>query len=399
VNSSNITNFAPYIAYVSSVSIPGRIATVRDAVGLVSSPGRLIIVSTLKGVLFSDRTSSITISQPYGYISLSSRDKNTWDIINTFAFPQPSPVSYVSSVYATASINANSIVARSNISTPYINVNTISTLNINTANINVSSIAVYDAFNNKYLNPINASNGNLCINNQLNVSPYFTITSGLINTGNLDNNNYNISNVTNLSNVYNIYGNNIYAAGIGSLDPVVPIIPISANITMGSFTISPLQTAATYNAATNDIISKYLLITNSNTQNIGITGTFNKIAESALQFTLNTVFSKYKFRFYFKGQASSSVNNTFFYCMLSNTTTGLLYGSSNIGSNISGGSPYPIQVRASSYINTITQFQYTDIFNTNGVADSLSVLLYGLTDGTIFLYSNVNFYMTYEPVL
>ena len=135
VNSSTITNFAPYVAYVSSVSIPGRIATVRDAVGLVSSPGRLIILSTLKGVLFSDGTSSITISQPYGYVTLSSRDKNTWDIINTFAFPQPSPVSYVSSVYASASINANSIVARSYISTTNLTVDSISSINIRASTI------------------------------------------------------------------------------------------------------------------------------------------------------------------------------------------------------------------------------------------------------------------------
>lgn len=135
VNSSTITNFAPYIAYISSVSIPGRIATVRDAVGLVSSPGRLIILSTLKDVIFSDGTSSITISQPFGYISLSSRDKNTWDVINTFAFPQPSPVSYVSSVYATAGINANSILARSYISTANLTVDSISSINIQASTI------------------------------------------------------------------------------------------------------------------------------------------------------------------------------------------------------------------------------------------------------------------------
>ena len=159
VNSSTITNFNPYVAYISSVSIPGRIATVRDAVGLVSSPGRLIILSTLKDVRFSDGTSSITISQPFGYISLSSRDKNTWDIINTFAFPMPSPVSYVSSVFATDGIIANSYLSRTYVSTASLNTDSISSYRIkastiSTANLfsqNISSQNLF-SFNNIFTN-------------------------------------------------------------------------------------------------------------------------------------------------------------------------------------------------------------------------------------------------------
>ena len=140
VNSSTITLDAPYVAYISSINVPGRIATVRDAVGLVSSPGRLIILSTLKDVLFSDGTSSITISQPYGFISLSSRDRNTWDIINTFAFPMPSPVSYVSSVYATDRMNANNIVARSYISTGILITDSISSYRIQASTISTANL-------------------------------------------------------------------------------------------------------------------------------------------------------------------------------------------------------------------------------------------------------------------
>jgi hypothetical protein len=140
VNSSTISLNAPYIAYVSSTSIPGRIATVRDAVGLVSSPGRLIIVSTLKDVRFSDGTSSITISQPYGYISLSSRDKNTWDIINTFAFPMPSPISYVSSIFATDGIIANSYLSRTYISTQNLTTDSISSYRIQASTISTANL-------------------------------------------------------------------------------------------------------------------------------------------------------------------------------------------------------------------------------------------------------------------
>jgi hypothetical protein len=159
VNSSIISLNAPYIAYVSSTSIPGRIATVRDAVGLVSSPGCLIIVSTLKDVRFSDGTSSITISQPFGYISLSSRDKYTWDVINTFAFPMPSPVSYVSSIFATDGIIANSYLSRTYVSTQNlitdsissyrIQASTISTANLFSQNISTQN---FRGFNNIFTN-------------------------------------------------------------------------------------------------------------------------------------------------------------------------------------------------------------------------------------------------------
>lgn len=140
VNSSIISLNAPYIAYVSSTSIPGRIATVRDAVGLVSSPGCLIIVSTLKDVRFSDGTSSITISQPFGYISLSSRDKYTWDVINTFAFPMPSPVSYVSSIFATDGIIANSYLSRTYVSTQNLTTDSISSYRIQASTISTANL-------------------------------------------------------------------------------------------------------------------------------------------------------------------------------------------------------------------------------------------------------------------
>ena len=84
IDSSTITNFSPFVAYISSVNVPGRIATVRDSTGLVSTPGRIIIVSTLKGVIFADGTSSISITQPFGFVTMSARDKYTWNIINTF---------------------------------------------------------------------------------------------------------------------------------------------------------------------------------------------------------------------------------------------------------------------------------------------------------------------------
>jgi len=563
VNSSNITNFAPYIAYVSSVSIPGRIATVRDAVGLVSSPGRLIIVSTLKGVLFSDGTSSITISQPYGYVTLSSRDKNTWDIINTFAFPQPSPVSYVSSVYATASINANSIVARSYISTTNLTVDSISSINIrastistgvllanristnslfsfnslltnissqtisttnlfasllstnrlktndigtstvtfnsglqnsvlslsndgqallvngiptgtyksvstattnlnmnnfsisnvntlssvyvttsnitainlqidsissinikantistnllkvnsissfnintnklstnsiNTNSINVSSIAVYDAVTNTYLNPINASNGNLYINNQLNVTPYFTLTTGIINNGSLQTDYIQPNTLTNVNFTSGIATDIIDSYTVGGVIVMnKPITMYNAVTAISNAISNVLQTNYIADAATNRTLPTSQLVTNSNTSNIGLY-TLTLITVSDTPFSFNTPFSKYRVSFYFTGNALGSLpGSNVFYCALSNTNTAAVYKGSNINDL------YPLPVNQTWFNAGRTSFQYNDIFDMTGITDPVSVLLYGQTNSSnLYIYQSVNFYMTYEPLL
>jgi len=173
VNSSTITLNNPYVAYISSVSIPGRIATVRDAVGLVSAPSRLIVLSTTKNVLFSDGTNSITISQPFGFVSLSSRDKNTWDIINTFAFPNPTGTSYVSSIYGTDGVNVNSVLSRTYISTGNLYVDSISSIRIeastiSSANLFTQNISTQNltSFNNYFNNTstLNASTNSLYAN-------------------------------------------------------------------------------------------------------------------------------------------------------------------------------------------------------------------------------------------
>jgi len=292
----------PYIAYVSSVSVPGKIATIRDATGNLVNYNK-IIVSTTNDVYFNDGTNRIDITQPFGYVSLSSRDKNTWNVINTYAFPDPYGVTMISSLFV-----------RDNLTVP------------------------------------------------------------------------------------NIYTNNIFGNGV-SADVVM-----NTNLDMYNYTIFGLgQTDQINYAATNDIISKYSLITSNNTSNIGtaISG-FTVMTASDTPFTLNTVFTKYKFTFYFKGETSSNaISNTFFFCCLSNNTTGQLYSGSNVGSNPLGGFAYPLVVPKSLLGGnpTITTFQYTDVFSTNYVVDSLSVLLYGYSDCNVFTYSAVNFYMTYEPVL
>jgi len=308
VNSSTITDYAPYIAYISSINVPGRIATVRDAVGLVSSPGRLIILSTLKDVLFSDGTSSITISQPFGYISLSSRDKNTWDIINTFAFPMPSPVSYVSSIYATDRINANNILARSYISTPNLTTDSISSYRIQASTISTANLfsqnlrglnSIFTSIssqtlstNSIFANSISTNrtisqnvlvssltlsntttNGSLTLSNDgqallVNGIPTGTFRAISTATTSLNMNNNSISNVSNLSSV-NVTASNVLASNlqVNSISTVRLFADTISTVRLFADTISTNTLFAT-TTSTNRLFVNSISTTNTNTKNI-----------------------------------------------------------------------------------------------------------------------------------
>jgi hypothetical protein len=270
VNSSVITLNNPYIAYVSSTTVPGRIATVRDATGLVSSPGRLIILSTLKDVLFSDGTSSITISQPFGYISLSSRDKNTWDIINTFAFPQPSPVSYVSSVYATASINANNYLSRSYISTA-----TLTTDSISSYRIQASTISTANLFSQ------NISTQNLRSFNNI----FTNISSQTVSTNSLFASNVS----TNTTTSQNVLVSSLTLSNISTRASLTLSNDGQALLVNGipTGTFRAISTATTTLNMNNNSISNILNITTSNLSTINIS-TANIVALNAVFTSLSS---------------------------------------------------------------------------------------------------------------
>ncbi len=98
--------------------------TIRDSLGYLSSP-QSIIVSTTNNVYFSDGTSSFTVSNPYASVSLSSRDANTWNIINTFAFPLNQTVANVKTL-AASTITGTNVSLNGILSTNQIFTNTIS---------------------------------------------------------------------------------------------------------------------------------------------------------------------------------------------------------------------------------------------------------------------------------
>ena len=132
INTRDLTAGQSAVVLLSSISYPGRTVTVRDSVGFLSSP-QTIVISTLGGVKFADGTNSVVITQPYGFLTVTSRDPYSWNLKNSFGFPLDQTVANVSSL-TTSSITTGSIFVQNYTSTTYLNAQS---LNV------TSSLAVY----------------------------------------------------------------------------------------------------------------------------------------------------------------------------------------------------------------------------------------------------------------
>lgn len=88
VDSSGLQNGQVNIVYISSTTIPGQLVSVVDATGFTSSPQR-ILMSTVGDAQFTDGTSSTSITQRFGYLTLVSQDSSNWAIVNRAAFSNP----------------------------------------------------------------------------------------------------------------------------------------------------------------------------------------------------------------------------------------------------------------------------------------------------------------------
>jgi hypothetical protein len=132
VDTSALTLNQSAVVLLSSINYPGRTVTIRDSMGYLSTPQR-IIVSTQQGVLFADGTSSIAMTQPYSYLTITSRDSNSWNLKNSFAFPQNQTIANAAALSVSSVITSNAYVSGF-LSTPYMNLKTI---------VATSSLAVY----------------------------------------------------------------------------------------------------------------------------------------------------------------------------------------------------------------------------------------------------------------
>lgn len=108
VNSSNQP--IPTI-YFPAISTVGRLVTIRDSDGFVST-GNYIYLQGCNGVTFGNGLSTLSITQPYGFLTLNATSPNYYSIVNTFAFPEGSTAAYVSNVTASTMYITNQIAMR-----------------------------------------------------------------------------------------------------------------------------------------------------------------------------------------------------------------------------------------------------------------------------------------------
>ena len=123
VNTRDLTAGQNAVVLLSSISYPGRTVTIRDSVGYLSTPQK-IIVSTQTGVKFSDGTSQILITQPYGYLTVTSRDPYSWNPKNSFGFPQNLTIANTLSL-TTSSVVTSDLYSQVYVSTPYLTTNSL----------------------------------------------------------------------------------------------------------------------------------------------------------------------------------------------------------------------------------------------------------------------------------
>lgn len=119
IDTSVLTANQSAVVILSTINYPGRTVTIRDSLGYLSSP-QTIIVSTQQGVRFADGTSSIVMTQPYAFLTVTSRDPSSWNLKNSFAFPQNQTIANAAAL-TTSSVVTSNVYAYNFVSTPYLN--------------------------------------------------------------------------------------------------------------------------------------------------------------------------------------------------------------------------------------------------------------------------------------
>lgn len=74
------------VVLLSSLQYPGHIVGIRDITGSNEIAQTPVIISTMSSLKFYDGTSSIVLNTPNGFVSLSSRDTRTWQLLNSVGF-------------------------------------------------------------------------------------------------------------------------------------------------------------------------------------------------------------------------------------------------------------------------------------------------------------------------
>jgi hypothetical protein len=109
IDSRALTAGQAAVVLLSSVQDPGRTVTIRDSIGFLSTP-QTIVVSTMDGVRFSDGTTATTLTQPFSYLTVMSRDAGYWNLTNSFGFPQSELIASVRGITVSTATVSNLLV-------------------------------------------------------------------------------------------------------------------------------------------------------------------------------------------------------------------------------------------------------------------------------------------------
>jgi hypothetical protein len=343
LDTSKGSNFTPgvtnnFITYISSSTVPGRIATIRDATGYVST-GNFILLSTTKNVYFADGSSTLSITQPFGFVSFSSRSTNQWSVLNTFAFPDPLGTSYVSNLNVINSVNSSNISVNS-ISSSSITTRYLSSLQIHTSSILTGSLQLRGVTSNGLITT-NTNASQLLFNGAQVGSWVGSATTDL------------------KMNSYNIYDNN----SLSNVDIFTSNITCSNTITAPTMFTTQTNTP-TSNVATNYVIPQYNYFQEAETNLIAkfTSPTLLQLIKTPTTYLSYTksVFRLYNVSFQFSGETSALENtsNINYYCSLYNVNTNDIVNGNTINDT------YPLAYTESALNPTKFSFSYSDVFDT-----------------------------------
>ena len=383
LDTSKGSNFTPgvtnnFITYISSSTVPGRIATIRDATGYVST-GNFILLSTTKNVYFADGSSTLSITQPFGFVSFSSRSTNQWSVLNTFAFPDPLGTSYVSNLNVINSVNSSNISVNS-ISSSSITTRYLSSLQIHTSSILTGSLQLRGVTSNGLITT-NTNASQLLFNGAQVGSWVGSATTDL------------------KMNSYNIYDNN----SLSNVDIFTSNITCSNTITAPTM-FTTQTTTPTSNVATNYVIPQYNYFQEAETNLIAkfTSPTLLQLIKTPTTYLSYTqsVFRLYNVSFQFSGETSALENtsNIIYYCSLYNVNTNDIVNGNTINDT------YPLAYTESALNPTKFSFSYSDVFDTTPLTwsggDAIYPYLYAKTNNdTQYKFVNIKMNLTMTPIV
>jgi len=148
------------IVLLSSVNTIGSLVTIRDIAGSLykgsnAASNNIVTISTMKDIYFihkdlsDNNVSSILLTQPYGFITVSPKTSTLWAVVNTQAFPDATTAANLITLHASTSLLNEASISTCRIST--LAANNISTMSLSAVSSIVQSNLYVPFINNSSL--------------------------------------------------------------------------------------------------------------------------------------------------------------------------------------------------------------------------------------------------------